>query len=338
MKVFGKNITQEQRDLLRLTASKDEEVMKKHRQALAQQLSGAFRDAILEEDSLDGIFQMIMLEPGGDSRFPLDFLNPGDEEDFIAWVMPKEGGIPHRFIEGDELWVPTYEIKNSIDWPLRYARDACWDVIARAMAVFRYGFTRKLNDDGWHTLIAAAVGNGRVVDAAAGAGVLTKRLLTSLMTGIKRLAGGRESKVTDLYLSPEALADIRNWGEDEIDNLTRREVFTSRNEAVLPNIFGMNLHELQELGEGQRYQTYIAASTGGNKASWFTGGGGSDTEFVVAADLTNRPMYPFVQPTREDLAVFDDPMLHRGARAGFYGWLETGFAVLDSRYLLIGTL
>ena len=333
-KVLGHNLTEEQRQLLRLTASSDLDVMRKHRAALAAVLQGAFRAAVLEGDSLGSIFQRIVLAPGADGRFPLSFLAPGDEEDRVAFVMPKEGAIPNRLIEGDEVWVPTYVLANSIDWALRYSRDARWDVVAAAMDTFRYGFVRRLNDDGWHTLISALVANGRVVDAAAAAGVLTKRLLTSLLVGIKRLAGGRESKVTDVFLSPEALADIRNWAAAELDETSRREVFTGTDPGGLPRIFGMNLHELQELGDGQRYQDYIEATTGGNKSSWFS----SDQEFIVGLDLTQRPQYPFIMPIREDLAVFDDESKHRSAQMGIYGWMECGFAVMDARYGLIGTL
>jgi hypothetical protein len=331
-KIFTPNDRQKQ--LLRMTASEKENEMLEARRALAQALEGAFRAAVLADDTLDGIYERVPLAAGADSRFPLHFLAPGEEDDRVAFVMPKEGAIPQRFIEGDELYVPTYVVANSIDWPLRYARDARWDVVQDALDVFRYGFVRRFNDDGWHTVIQAAVTNGRVVDSAATAGVLTKRLITNLQTGIKRLTGGRLSKVTDLYLSPEALADIRNWAEAEIDQTTRREVFVGPEPGGLPRIFNIALHELQELGVGQAYQTYIEATDGGNQAAWFS----TDEEFVIALDLQRRANYPFKMPIREDVRVFDDPQLHRSARAGVYGWAEVGFAVLDARYSLIGTL
>lgn len=330
--------TDKQRALLRMTASEKENEYTDARRALAAALEGAFRAAVLADDTLDSIYERVPLAPGADSRFPLHFLAPGEEEDRIAWVMPKEGAIPHRFIEGDELYVPTYVVSNSIDWPIRYARDARWDVIQDALDVYRYGFTRRFNDDGWHTLISAAVSNGRVQDTASAVGTLTKKLITNLMVGIKRLTGGRLSKVTDIYLSPEALADIRNWADTEVDDFTRREIFVGPEPGGLPSIFNIALHELQELGEGQAYQDYIADTNGGNKASWFTDGGGDDKEFVMAMDLTRRANYPFKMPVREDVRIFDDPMLHRGARAGVYGWAEVGFAVLDNRYTLVGTL
>lgn len=334
MKILNKEAFQmndEHKELLRQTASKDPAIQKEYRQALAQTLDGAFKSAVLEEDTLMGIFQKIIVPEGGDTRFPIHFLEPGDEEDHIAFVMPKEGAIPHRFIEGDEVYVSTYEVANSIDWPIRYARDARWDVIADAMDVFYYGFTRRMNDDGWKTVISSAVTNGAVTDSDAADGALTKKLITNLQIGMKRLTGGRRSQVTDIFLSPEALADIRNWGASVLDETTRREVF--QGSEVLPSIFGVKLHELYDLGEGQRFQTYIEDSDGPDKSAWFT----SDKEFCIALDLSNRPNYPFKMPIREELGVFDDEAMHREARAGVYGWMELGFTVLDARYGMVGT-
>jgi hypothetical protein len=45
----------------------------------------------------------------------------------------------------------------------------------------------------------------------------------------------------------------------------------------------------------------------------------------------------FVMPVRAGLQVFEDDTLHRQRRAGFYGWAEQGFAVLDNRRVLIGS-
>ena len=336
MKILGNKViemTDEQKTLLRNTASKDPDVMKEYRRALAKTLDGAFRSAVLEDDTLNGIFQKILIPAGADTRFPLHFLGAGEEEDRIAFVMPKEGAIPNRFIEGDELYVNTYEIANSIDWPLRYARDARWDVIADAMDVFHYGFTRKLNDDGWNTLVTSAAANGAVTDSAAATGAFTKKLITNLQVGMKRLSGGRQSRVTDIYLSPEALADIRNWGSTEVDDVTRREIFQGREDGGLGNIFGVTLHELQELGVGQRLQTYIESAAGPNKSTWFV----ADQEYCVALDLRSKPNYPFKMPVREELGVWDDESMHRSNRAGVYGWMEIGFAALDARYGMIGT-
>jgi len=45
-----------------------------------------------------------------------------------------------------------------------------------------------------------------------------------------------------------------------------------------------------------------------------------------------------VRPVREDVQVYEDDNLHRQRRAGFYGWAEHGFAVLDNRRVIVGSL
>lgn len=37
----------------------------------------------------------------------------------------------------------------------------------------------------------------------------------------------RYGKLTNLYVSPEALEDIRNWGVNQIDVSTRKEIFAN---------------------------------------------------------------------------------------------------------------
>jgi hypothetical protein len=43
-------------------------------------------------------------------------------------------------------------------------------------------------------------------------------------------------------------------------------------------------------------------------------------------------------PVREQVQIFEDESLHRQKRAGFYGWAEQGFAVLDNRRVVLGSL
>lgn len=320
-------ITDEERDLLKCTASRSEESAK-YRQALAQTLEKAWRQGVLEPDLLDGIFDRIMVPRGADVKFPFDFYGPSEEGFYKAFAVPREGAIPERMIEGDEIYVPTYKIGNAISWDLDYARDGRWDIVGRAIEVFTNGFIRKLNDDGWHIVLTAAGENSVYSDSSATSGVFTKRLLTTLQTSIKRLTGGRNSRVTDLYISPEAMADIRNFAETAVDDVTLRNLVLSPEDSV-PQFFGVRIHELQELGASQEYQTYLTGTVGASLAA-------GDEEFVVALDLLNRDA--FVHPVREEMSMFDDPALHRSMRAGVYGWMEVGFAALDTRRVILGSL
>jgi len=322
------DITEDDREMLKATASSDEDKATKYRQALALTLEKAWKQGVLEPDLNFGIFDRIMVAAGADVKFPVDFFAPGTEGYYAAVKVPREGAIPERVIEGDEIYVPTFKIANGISWDLDYAKDGRWDIIGRAIEVFTNGFVQKINDEGWHVVLYAASTHTVQNDSSASSGVMSKQLITTLQTAIKRFTGGRNSRVTDLFLSPEAIADIRNFDNTALDDLTLRNLLISGEDGV-PQLFGVKLHELQELGVGQEYQTYL---TGTLSASLAAG----DAEFVVALDLLNRDS--FVMPVREDLTMYNDPTLTRKMRAGVFGWMRVGFAALDTRRALLGSL
>lgn len=321
-------ITDKERDLLRATASNDAQGIA-HRKALAQVVAGAFKSGILEPDLLGNVYTRVPLEAGAEAKFPLDLYSPTKEEWYKAFIVPKEGALPIQVVEGDEIYVPCYKVANQVAWNLDYARDARWDIVSRAMDVFMNGFTRRLNDDGWHVILAAAKTNTLQRDTSATSGVFTKTLLTTMMTGIKRLTGGRGSKVTDLYLSPEGLADIRNFDYQVIDDVTMRDLLSGA-EGLTASLFGVRIHELEELGYGQEYNDYLVNTLG-------QAYGSGDEEFCVGLDLAPEHRDSFVMPVREDLKVFDDVQLHRSAQMGVYGWTTLGFGALDNRRAILGS-
>jgi hypothetical protein len=160
-------------------------------------------------------------------------------------------------------------------------------------------------------------------------------LLVSLMKTVMRRNGGgntaslRRGKLTDLFVSPEALEDVRNWGLDQVDEITRREIFLAGDDDErLTRIFGVNLHDLDELGESQEYQLFFLNQLTGVLQA-------ADTELVVGLDMGSNDS--FLMPIRQEIEMFEDAGLHRQQRGGFYGWGEFGFAVLDNRRVLLGS-
>jgi len=322
-------------DLLKRSGSADKTEALVAQHELAQALEMPLRQGVLIGDVLDGIFERMAVEPGASVEFPLDLLAPGEENSHVAYTNPGHGRIPERAVEGDYVMVPTYTVASSIDYLLRYAREARWDIVGRAMQVLEAGFVKKMNDDGWHTLLAAGVDrNILVYDGDAANGQFTKRLISLLKTVMRRNGGGntgslRRGSLSDVYLSPEALEDIRNWGIDQIDEVTRREIYLAGDgDAVITRVFGVNLHDLDELGSGQEYQTFYTDQLSGTLQ-------GSDSELIVGLDLNKNDS--FVMPVKQEVQIFEDDALHRHQRAGFYGWAELGFAVLDNRRILLGS-
>ena len=326
---------------LKRAASVNHEERAAAQRAFAAELTSPLRQGIFDRDNLGDIYEKQVLAPGAQANYPLDFVRPGYEDDFVAFTLPKAGRIPERHVEGDELWVPTFRIANSIDWDIRYAEQARFDVIMRAVRVYEAGYVRKINSDGWRTILAAADGRGLVVTASGTApftaqsilptpaqGQFTKELVSRMRTAMTRGAGGNGNggRLTDLYLSLEAMEHIRAWDVSDIDEFTRREIFVNR-EYGLATIYGVVLHEMTEFGMGQEYQAFLTDVIG---RSLPTG----TNEFVVGLDLST--MDSFVMPIRKELETLDDPQLYRQQRMGIYGWMEHGFAVLDPRRVLLG--
>lgn len=332
-------------DALRATASAHESTRLSAQRAFAAALKEPLRQGIFDRDNLGGIFERQVLAPGAQANYPLDFVQPGTEDNYIAFTLPKSGRVPERHVEADEIWVPTFRVANSIDWDIKFAEEARWDVIMRAIRVYEAGFVRKLNSDGWRTLLGAADGRGLVVTAgglapftgstmqtAPAAGFFTKELISRMKTAMTRGAGGNgnSGKLTDVYLSMEAMEDIRNWDVDDIDDLTRREIFVSKDQG-LASIYNVVLHEMTEFGEGQEYEQFMVDTL---TRPHSVVASATLKEYCIGLDLSTQDS--FVSPVRKELETFEDPNLYRQQRAGIFGWLELGYSVLDSRRILIG--
>ena len=320
--------------LLKKSGDSDQNVAYAAQREFAKALELPLRKGVLVGNILGDIFETINVEPGASTEYPLDLISPGLEGEHVAYTNPGHGRVPERAVEGDYVMIPTYSITSSIDYLLRYAREARWDIVGRAMQVLEAGFTKKMNDDGWHTLLSAGVDRNIIVyDSDAAAGQFTKRLVSLMKTVMRRNGGGNSTslnrgRLSDLFVSPEGMEDIRNWGVDQVDEVTRREIYVAEDGAI-NRVFSVNLHDVDELGEGQEYQKFYSNELGGSVPS-------GDVEIVVGLDLTRNDS--FVMPVREEVQIFEDDNLHRQKRAGWYGWAEQGFAVLDNRRVLLGAL
>lgn len=331
---MGKEIfqlTSKTLELLKASGSADKLKSLQATMELAKALELPLRKGVLSGDIIQDIFEPIILADSAVPEFPLDFIAPGTEKDWAAYSMPNHGYIPQKTVEGDYVMVSPYDIAASVDWLLRYSRDSRWDIVGRAMEAMDAQFTKKFNDDGFHTILAAGVDRNIIVlDSDASAGQFTKRLLSLGKTVMRRNGGGNSTslnrgKLTDLFMSPESVEDIRNWNVDQVDEITRREIFIAE-DGDINRIFSVNLHDIDELGEGQEYQTFYTSQLSGTLPA-------GDVEILVGLDLRRNDS--FVMPIRENVQITEDDTLHRQRKAGFYGWATVGFGVLDSRRVLL---
>jgi hypothetical protein len=343
--VDSTDLTPEAKNLLVSAGSNDKNVALKAQAQIAkgiaaalneytQAVDGPIREGILDGDIVSDIFVTEDFTETTDLRIPLDLLAPGTEKEHVAYVMPDHGKIPMRRVEADYIQLNTYPIGSSIDCTRRFLKHARYDVLRRMIEVLNMSFVKKNNDDGWQTLISAAKGRGIIAyDADAAQGSFTPKLISLMKTVVRRNGGGNSTsvarrKLTDLYMSPEAFEDMSSWGLGLVSDDIRTQIQRSE-EGAVRGMYGVNFHDLDELGVGQEYQLYYTSTLGGSLAA-------SDEELVIGLDLS-QPDKSFIHPVSQEIEITEDENLHRHGLVGFYGSMESGWAVLDVRYVLAGS-
>jgi hypothetical protein len=324
--------------MLKRAGSDDRAVARQGVAELAVALTTPLRQGIPHGDVVSDIFEEIPFAPGEHVDFPLDFLVPGTEGEHVAYTIPAQGRIPERNVQGDYVSVPTYEVGSSIDLAMKYAKTARWDVVGRALEVLEASFILKNNTDGWRMLVSAGYGRNTVVyDDAVAPGFFSKRVVELGKNIMTRLAGGNTNsvnrgKLTRLYMSPEALGDIRTWDLTMVDDFTRREIFMSEDQG-LAKVWGVEFRELVELGEGQEFQSYYTDRLGGLFPTYTLSGSQTKKELIVGIDTSKDDS--FVRPVVQPVQLFEDPTFHRQRRISFYGWAEGGWSVLNAQRVLL---
>jgi hypothetical protein len=316
---------------------------------------------ILQEINLKSVirelFSVDVLPPGAMAVYPV-----ADDFDIPVWVLPGLGYIAQNLIEGvgEDVIVPTFTVSASADWKLSYAIHSRVDILQRAISKLASAIAEYEEESGWRVIVPAATTNfagqgllkarpAPVYEVAAsenGAGYLSKELINQMIVGMAR----KDRKLTDLWVSPEAIADIREWTDTDIDPTTRREVFQA---GGMGRIWNVQFHELYHLGPQGKFNINDSTSsygifkdTGGAYNDYTVDNGNivdSDGNVTTAGetqvwgfDLTVNDS--LVMPVRKEYEAIEDPALHREQKQGFYGWSEFGMACLDSRMLCLGVI
>jgi len=327
------DIDPDMKALLQLCAAYDRpETCRAARYELARALELPLREGIFPGNIINGIFEQVKFDYGTQYEMPTSPFAPGTEKEYVAFTVPNYGVLPQKFVEGDYVSIPTYEIAGVISIGMKYARDAKWDVVGRLMNVLEAQVVKKMNDDGWHLLLATAADrNIMVYDSNANSGQFTKRLISLGKTVMRRNVGGNSTSVnrgrlTDIFISPEGTEEMRNWGIDQIDEVTRREIYQADdNSDVIQRIYSVNLHDIDELGEGQEYQQYFMNELQGTLIP-------GDLELLIGMDLSKNDS--FIQPVRSPFQIVENDQVAMQRAISYYGIADIGFGALDNRRII----
>ena len=184
------------------------------------------RSGLLDEDTVGDIYQVIPVAKGVEIDFPIDFYQATDRDKYWAYTIPDQGYLPQRYASSESVKISTYRIGSTMDFWIRHIQQARWDVLARGLEVYKNGYVKKVNSDGWSAIAASAYARNIVVsDDTAAPHQITPRLLSIMQVLTKRNGGGNMNssgfKLTDLYISPEAAASMRSWDFSLIPEVVR---------------------------------------------------------------------------------------------------------------------
>jgi len=301
--------------------------------------------------------------------FPLDFYYGAGATEISVWSAAKAGGLPSNWIESSgELRFTTYLLDSAIHFDKKYARKTfAFNVLSKAVDRMLNELLIKQERQAWAT-ICRAIGEARSfgADHIIQANTVNRLQLDDfnrLLTLHKRInqsyAAGTAANVyssgpTDIFFSPEMKEQIRGFAYNPMNTVPGPTVagsvlanYTATTAVPLPeairaeiyksagtsSIYGVNLTELNELGNSQKYNTLFAAYA---PAGIAVGGGtfsASADEIVVALDLSKGA---FIRPVKTDGSSTatvspDDQYLVRSEKVGFYTSLEEGRLCLDGR-------
>ncbi len=345
-------------ELFKATAAIDTPEGMEAYKAFAQALTVPILQEIRDASIMRQLFAVEQLAPGAQAVYPV-----ADDFEVPVFVLPGLGYIAQNFIEGvgEEVYVPTFNISVSADWKVTYARDSRIDIPERAARNAARAIADFEEDSGWRVIVPGATTNfagqgllgarnAPIFEVAAGSTgekFLSKELINLMMVGMKRV----RRSLTDLYISPEDAADIREWTDTQVDPITRREIFTA---TGMGRIWNINLHEVFQLGATGRFNIN---QNGAAFGVFQVDGSGDFNDYTPSTVNTvdangnvtsagDTQIYGFdlsvndslVMPLRKEFEAHDDPTLLRQQKQGFFGWEEVGFALLDSRMTQLGVI
>ena len=121
--------------------------------------TGSRADVILplvrEQSTVRSIFKQEVLEPGAQSSYPINF----DYTQFAAY-LPKMGSTIARIIEGDEMFIPTFQIEAGVRYPIEIAEEGRLDLEGQQTLVLKDKIVANEELAGWGAIKGILSGYG----------------------------------------------------------------------------------------------------------------------------------------------------------------------------------
>lgn len=353
------NATPEQIELLKLTGSRDRSKAWPAMEAFASILSPVVQVVLDKLSTVRNVYTVKNLSENDNAEFPLDIFFNEQDNDIRVHFQPRPGGVPTSHMANLEtVIVPTAMYQAEVSWQNKFARYGRLDVIAAYIHKLGQALIRKEEVNGWSVVldaVATAKTNGlaHVVTSTTTDGAFHIDLFNQMLTRSKRIntsidlgtASNGPQGVTDIYLSVEAMADIRSFSYNPVNSKDasgatppgastqpialpsdmRRAILEG---AGMPSLMGLVLHEMNELGSGFTYNKLFKG--------FYTGSFTEASQQVVVG--VDRSRDSNVMPVKGDLVIMNDSWNNRSDKSGVIAQEDLGFAVLDNRAVTAGII
>ena len=364
--------TDEQIELIKAMASKNKDVAYEAQAALAEFMAPVVAEVINQAPVLSTLFSTFSFDADSNPSLPLDLYYDITAEDYIqVYSTTIPGGLPtnHVLPTASELKFTTYTLDSAVSFDRRYAAQSRLDVVGKTMTRVAQEVLMKQQTTSaslvMGSLAAAttpgvpAIGAGTAgahVQPANIAGQFLLADLNAMLTRAKRanaawtkgtpVGGEGNAGITDVMVSPEVVEQIRAMSYNPVNTQTSAGSAPSSQGAAwiaapesvrsnmwgnagLPTFYGINIMEVNELGVGGRFTNVYDAASPIESAT------GKD--LVVGLNLSKDSLLRAVALDSESGAEFtlmaDDQYSIRQQKIGFFGSVEEGRMVIDTRAL-----
>jgi len=373
--------TPEQVELVKAMASRNRNVAYEAQVALAEFIGPVLAEVLNNAPTVSTLFKSLQFNADDNPSIPLDLYYDISDEDYVRiWSQTHAGGLPSNQVlpTASELKVATYNLNAAVDFDRRYAAKSRMDVVGKTFTRVAQELLLKQERTSATLLMTSLAnatiktspltGNGQVFRSAL-AGSLLMDDFNNLQTLAKRInsswIGGtpttRVRGITDLIMSPEAVASIRSMAYNPVNtrggdgaggvgnasdanplaapDSVREDLFRN---AGVNSFMGLNILEFNEMGKGEKFNTLFATAAGATNYVKFdntasAGFNGATTQIVVGVDRSRDSLMRVVATDSESgsemTLLADDQYSVRQNKIGYYGAIEEGRVVLDNRVL-----
>jgi hypothetical protein len=362
--------TPEQVELVKAMASRNRQVAYEAQIALAEFIGPVLAEVLNQAPTVSNLFQTLQFDADDNPSIPLDlYYNISDEDYVQVWSQSHAGGLPSSQVlpTASELKLATYSLDSAVDFDRRYAAKSRMDVVSKTFTRVAQNILIKQETTS-ATLIMSALANASTnsqnhVQKTVQDDRFILADLNELLTLAKRIntswIGGtpttRTKGITDLLCSPEIVEDLRAMAYNPINTVEadgtaagsqqgiagpdemRMDIYRN---AGIPQFYGINIMELNELGANQKFTDLFTAQGGsytrpdGSGSEAFANG----DDIVVGVDRSKDSLIRAVATDAESGSEFtliaDDQYSIRQNKIGYFGSVEEGRVVLDNRVLV----